>query len=106
MSYGSSPDQHESVSGLYLDDKYYLHYPPGTHQRCHYFAICNYHVFFVPGMKMTDGIPADVMEVVNSHVSNDVIASYHFVTTKLPKLHCSTAIFCLLNICCSSTLGK
>ena len=43
MSYGSSPNQHESVSGLYLDDKYYLHYPPGTHQWPHDFwkRICN-----------------------------------------------------------------
>ena len=45
---------------------------------------------------MTDGIPADVMEVVNSHVSN-VFAIHNFITARLPKLHCSTAIFvCLI----------
>lgn len=38
-----------SISGLYLDDKYYE--------------------FYKPGMKMTDGIPADVMEVVDPHWS-------------------------------------
>ncbi len=38
-----------SISGLYLDDKYYLHYPAG--------------------MKMTDGIPEEVMEVVDPHWS-------------------------------------
>ena len=39
-----------SISGLYLDNEYYLHYPAG--------------------MKMTDGIPDDVMEVVDEHWSN------------------------------------
>ncbi len=49
MVYGSSSaaaaasSAGASISGLYLDDKYYLHYPAG--------------------MKMTDGIPEDVMEV-------------------------------------------
>ena len=38
---------------------------------------------------MTDGIPADVMEVVNSHVSN-VFAIYQFGMTRLLNLHCST----------------
>ena len=38
-----------SVSGLYLDSEYYLHYPPG--------------------MKMTDGIPDDVMQVIDKHWS-------------------------------------
>ena len=42
-----------SISGLYLDNKYYLHYPPG--------------------MKMTDGIPEDVMEVnENFHYSRNL----------------------------------
>ena len=36
-----------SISGLYLDNEYYLHYPKG--------------------MKLTDGIPEDVMEVVDEH---------------------------------------
>ena len=39
-----------SISGLYLDNEYYLHYPAG--------------------MKMTDGIPDDVMEVVDEHWSS------------------------------------
>ena len=39
-----------SISGLYLDSKYYQAYPPG--------------------MKMTDGVPQDLMGVVvDPHVS-------------------------------------
>jgi len=38
-----------SSSGLYMDTEYYAQYPPG--------------------MKMTDGVPEDVMEVVSSHWS-------------------------------------
>lgn len=38
-----------SISGLYLDDKYFLHYPPG--------------------MKLTDNLPEEVQEVVDAHWS-------------------------------------
>ena len=36
-----------SISGLYLDNEYYLHYPAG--------------------MKMTDGVPEEIREVVSTH---------------------------------------
>jgi len=50
--YGSemnAPEGQGSISGLYMDAKYYQAYPPG--------------------MKMTDGIPADVMAVIDPHWS-------------------------------------
>eukprot|EP00095_Tigriopus_kingsejongensis_P011817 maker-scaffold71_size417697-snap-gene-3.16 protein:Tk11817 transcript:maker-scaffold71_size417697-snap-gene-3.16-mRNA-1 annotation:"long-wavelength rhodopsin" len=51
MAYGqaSADPAMGTISGLYLDDEYYLRYPKG--------------------MKMTDGIPDDVMEVVDPHWS-------------------------------------
>ena len=50
MGYGApvNAEAPGSISGLYLDAKYYQAYPPG--------------------MKMTDGIPADVMAVIDEHV--------------------------------------
>ena len=68
MGYGAPANEAAgSVSGLYLDSKYYQAYPPG--------------------MKMTDGIPEDVMAVIDPHVSfsrlnllkkliNDVIIAF------------------------------
>ena len=55
-AYGSSAAAEASgtVSGLYLDSKYYLQYPPG--------------------MKMTDGIPQGVMAVIDPHVSSEGLA--------------------------------
>ena len=44
MAYGSAEEATGSISGLYLDTKYYQAYPPG--------------------MKMTDGVPQDLMGVV------------------------------------------
>lgn len=51
MAYGSASGTEAagSISGLYLDSKYYQAYPPG--------------------MKMTDGIPQDVMAVIDPHWS-------------------------------------
>jgi len=50
MGYGAPANEAAgSVSGLYLDSKYYQAYPPG--------------------MKMTDGIPEDVMAVIDPHWS-------------------------------------
>ena len=49
MGYGQVEQTMGSISGLYLDDEYYLHYPKG--------------------MKMTDGIPDDVLEVIDPHWS-------------------------------------
>ena len=50
MGYGAPANEVQgSVSGLYLDSKYYQAYPPG--------------------MKMTDGIPEEVMAVIDPHVS-------------------------------------
>ncbi|XP_059081388.1 compound eye opsin BCRH2-like [Tigriopus californicus] len=45
MGFSEASQDMGTVSGLYLDDEYYLHYPKG--------------------MKMTDGIPADVMQVID-----------------------------------------
>ena len=56
MTYGSAATEAQgSISGLYLDSKYYQAYPPG--------------------MKMTDGVPQDLMGVVvDPHVS--ILDSY------------------------------
>ena len=49
MGYGSASGAEPmgSISGLYLDNEYYLHYPSG--------------------MKMTDGVPEEIREVVSDH---------------------------------------
>ena len=58
MTYGSAATEAQgSISGLYLDSKYYQAYPPG--------------------MKMTDGVPQDLMGVVvDPHVS--ILDFYYF----------------------------
>lgn len=58
MTFGSAAMEAKgSISGLYLDSKYYQAYPPG--------------------MKMTDGVPQDLMGVVvDPHVSFKVIFCY------------------------------
>jgi hypothetical protein len=63
MGYGrsSTPDAIGSISGLYLDSQYYLHYPKG--------------------LKMTDGIPEDVMTVVDPHVG--ILTHYINISTLL-----------------------
>ncbi len=63
-----TPKSSDSISGLYLDDKYFLHYPSG--------------------MKMTDGIPDEVMAVIDPHWSqvhptNDALLIKKKTTSRL-----------------------